>query len=237
MTSPTNHAWEALADRLDRGAPGSGWDGVRRVEAPAVDPAFEPVREYGRDVPRNLGVARIEFDERVVALEDVDAEAVDLVRAVAAREARRLHGPLARRDGRPPPRVLASDMVEHSVEEHADPAFAAGGDQRVEVALVAETRVDRQVVDRVVAVRARGEDRAELEPVAAQGEEVVEPGQQGTEAVPRLVARPRSLRRGGLGAREAERIHVPPDRRRDPAVPLRHRRRLSGALWRVPPPL
>ena len=92
--------------------------------------------------------------------------------------------------GVPGPRLSAAwkagnarpDVVEHAVEDQPQAALAGGGHQRVEVALVAEPGVDPEVVDGVVAVGLRGEDRAEQQPVAAELDRVVKPRLPGAAA-------------------------------------------------------
>ena len=80
-------------------------------------------------------------------------------------------------------------MVEHAVEDQPQAALVSGGDQRVEVALVAEPGVDPEVVDGVVAVGLRGEHRAEQQAVAAELDRVVKPRFQVPQPVPRRLAR------------------------------------------------
>ncbi|MPM93080.1 hypothetical protein SDC9_140216 [bioreactor metagenome] len=70
--------------------------------------------------------------------------------------------------------VLA-DVVEHAVQQDSDASGMAGRDQRIEVGIVAQPRIDAEVVESVVAVRARSEDRAQQQTVAAQAHQVVEP--------------------------------------------------------------
>ena len=97
-------------------------------------------------------------------------------------------------------------MVEDAVEGDPQAAGVRLGDQAVEVGVVAEPRVDPEVVDGVVAVRFGGEDGTEQEPVAAQVDRVVEPILQLWQAM-----HDRRLRcRRGPG--EAERVDLPPDR-------------------------
>nr|BFE80638.1 hypothetical protein GCM10020093_032390 [Planobispora longispora] len=100
-------------------------------------------------------------------------------------------------------------MVEHPVQEHAQAPVAGGGDQPVEVGVVAEPGIDAEVVDRVVAVGLRVEDRAQLQARAAQLDGVVEPVLQVPQAVPYRLGGGEG---GGFGAGEPERVHVPPDR-------------------------
>ena len=110
----------------------------------------------------------------------------------------------------------AADVVEHAVEQHPQPALVRRGDQRVEVAVVAEPRVDPEVVDGVVAVRLGREHRAEREPGGAQLDGVVQPA----------VSRPSRCTAGPVGrARPARRRRTPAGRRatRSRAAPIRTR--------------
>ena len=59
--------------------------------------------------------------------------------------------------------VVPADVVEHPVEQHPDAALVRGGDQGVEVGVVAQPRVDPEAVDRC---RSRGCRRAKTGPSA-----------------------------------------------------------------------
>ena len=72
-------------------------------------------------------------------------------------------------------REISSDVVEHAVEQHPQPARLRLGDQMVEVGVVAEPRVDAVVVGGVVAVCARREHRPERDSGRAEFDGVVEP--------------------------------------------------------------
>ena len=69
-------------------------------------------------------------------------------------------------------------MVEDTIEQQPHTPVPAGGNQGVEVGVITQARIDLKVVDRVVAVRARSEDRAEQQPVAAPGNQMIEPSLQ-----------------------------------------------------------
>ena len=86
-------------------------------------------------------------------------------------------------------REVPAGVVEDAVEQHPDPPLAAGGDERVEVAVVAQPGVDAEVVGGVVAVGPRGEDRSQRQPVRAQRDEVVQPPVQPAQLVRRRAAR------------------------------------------------
>jgi hypothetical protein len=117
--------------------------------------------------------------------------------------------------------VVPPDVVEHAVEQHPQPAVVRGGQQGVEVGVVAQPGVDPPVVDGVVAVRAGGEDRAERQPGGTELHHVVQPGGQVPEPV-----HDRTAGRGGrLGADEAQRVHVPPHR---VLHPVRHAATVRG---------
>jgi hypothetical protein len=66
-------------------------------------------------------------------------------------------------------------MVEHTVEEQPHTPVPAGRDQGVEVGIITQGWINLKVVDRVVTVSCRGKDRAEQQPVAALGNQVIEP--------------------------------------------------------------
>jgi hypothetical protein len=97
----------------------------------------------------------------------------------------------------PEAREVAPDVVEDAVEQHPDTARVPGRDEVDEVLLGAESPVDLEVVDGVVAVSLRLEDRAEGQAVAAQREEVVEPVLQPAQPRYRPDARGRLCQRPG----------------------------------------
>jgi len=118
----------------------------------------------------------------------------------------------------------AADVVEHPVQDQPHAPRVGGRHQRVEVVLVTEPPVDPEVVHGVVAVRLRGEDRPEQQPVAAEFDRVIQPRRQPPQPVPgRLVRRQRRLLRAG----EAERVHLPQD---GVISPGRHPLKASGKL-------
>jgi len=83
------------------------------------------------------------------------------------------------RDGREVP----AHMVEDTVEQQPHTSLPAGHDQGVEVVVITQPRIDLEVVDRVVAVTAGGEDRAKQQTVAAPGNQVIEPPLQPRQSV------------------------------------------------------
>ena len=149
----------------------------------------------------DVGVVVVEGDQLAVPLERLEA--------VAAGGTSRCRRP---RDGLAVAREVGADVVEHAVEQDAQPAPVRLRDEVVEVGVVAEPRVDAVVVGGVVAVRAGGEYRAERDTRRAEFDGVVEPFDD--PAQPVLVGRRRRV--GGKGADEAERIDLPPDRVLDP---------------------
>jgi hypothetical protein len=99
-------------------------------------------------------------------------------------------------------------VVEHPVENDAQATACRLGDQVVEILLVAEPGIDREVIHGVVAVGLGREDRSEQQARAAESGRVIEPSGQLPEPVPdRLLGRQRRL----LRTRETERVHMPPD--------------------------
>jgi hypothetical protein len=159
------------------------------------------VGHHVRDVVGHLGIVVVEGHERPVALE------ADGLAAVVPAEPAALRGVRPVLQGGDEARVGAPDVVEDAVEEHAHAALVGGGEQGVQVGVVAEPRVDPEVVDGVVAVRLGCEHRAEREPVRAEPDEVVEPVDEDRQPVLHRAVTGSGL----LGAEEAERVHVPPD--------------------------
>ena len=96
-------------------------------------------------------------------------------------------------------------MVEHAVEHHVDAALAAGSHEVVEVLVGTQARIDLEVVKGVVAVGDRAENRAEQQPVAAELDQVVQPGLELPQAG-RCVVLLADRCAGG-----AQRVDVPPD--------------------------
>ncbi|MNY57628.1 hypothetical protein D3C86_1938600 [compost metagenome] len=55
-------------------------------------------------------------------------------------------------------------MVEHRIQQHADSAFVAGGDQFFQRLYISEMRIDRHIVFRIIfVVGGSGEDRCEVD--------------------------------------------------------------------------
>src|SRR6266496_6612153 len=109
-------------------------------------------------------------------------------------------------------RMLTADMIEHAVEHDTQPAVMGRLDERIEIALVAEPPVDLEVIDRVVAMHGRGEDRPEQKPRGSEIHGVIQPRNEMTKAM-RNTGAGTGLE---LGPDETERIDVPPDRPLDP---------------------
>ncbi|MDR6166793.1 hypothetical protein QE367_000997 [Microbacterium paludicola] len=113
-------------------------------------------------------------------------------------------------------RMLASHVVEDTVEQHPDAAVVGGRDEAVEIEPVAQPRVDAEVIGRVVAVRARREHRPEQQPVEPELDGVIEPRLDTAEPVLDGLVRAGSVRlrvgevRPDRCSRESQRVHVPP---------------------------
>jgi hypothetical protein len=100
----------------------------------------------------------VQGDQRVVALEVVGRHhavvVVQALRPVRRRRSRAFGQGLGHR------RELPARVVEHSVEKDPDATVVARRHQPAEVVVAAEPRIDLEVVDRVVAVAGRGENRS-----------------------------------------------------------------------------
>jgi hypothetical protein len=84
------------------------------------------------------------------------------------------------------PAVPLADVVEDAVEDEAEPAPAASGDEAVEGGLAAEAGVDGVEGGGVVLVRRRrGEDRSQIDGVGADGDDVIEVGGDAVEPAER----------------------------------------------------
>ena len=126
----------------------------------------------------------------------------------------------------------APDVVEDPVEQNSQPATVRGAQQGVKIGLVAEARIDPEMVDRVVPMSRRSEDGAEREARRPQFHRVIQPRFQLRQAMGH--ACPSAGFR--FGADETERIDLPPDRVPDPlrrntsrAGRISHRPRRLGA--------
>jgi hypothetical protein len=122
--------------------------------------------------------------------------------------------------------MAAADVVEHTVELHPQAPAVRFGYQRVEVAGVAQARVDAEIVKGVVAVGGGAEDGSERDPGRAQLDRVVQPGDDAAEPV--LVRSGRGGWERRVGADEPERVQPPPDRVADPRGLSVHRARRSA---------
>src|SRR5260221_12421481 len=97
-------------------------------------------------------------------------------------------------------------MVEDAVENDPQTTTVNGFDQLIKIGVVAETLINPKMVDGVVTVRGRGENRPKQEPGRAEVDGVVQPRCDMTEAVDD--ARPVACL--GFGACKSKRIDVPP---------------------------
>ena len=202
---------EPSAHRRQHARPELGRHAVGGVQPPAVDPPRQPVRHHVADERGDRGFVVIELDERVVALEDVGPRPVRRVPVDAEPPGELSVRPLSQRAGHQG--VRGPHVVEHAVEQQSQATRPARGDEGVEGLVVPEPRVDAVVVDGVVAVRRRGEHRAEHQPVRAERHRVVQPAEQPVQ--PRRQRR--DVRLADRRAREPQGIHVPPHRVLDPA--------------------
>src|SRR5216683_4203361 len=109
---------------------------------------------------------------------------------------------------------FTADMVEDAVENDPQTTTVCGIDQFVKIGIVAETLINPEIVDGVVTVRGRGENRPQQEPGRAEVDGVVQPRCDMAEAVDD--ARPVACL--GFGARKSKRIDVPPQRAFDPIL-------------------
>ena len=188
---------DGLGDR----SPGIGPRRVRRVEPPPVRADLGPVQDDPGHVVGDRRLGEVELHEVVVALE------VHRVRPGPPDPAPRL-GVRPVLQGPYDDLVVARHVVEDAVQHDAHTLVAARGREVAERLGGAEPRVDGEVVQSVVAVGGRAEDRPQEQPVGAEGDDVVEPLLELGQARYGIGARvgERTLRSG-----EAERVHVPPD--------------------------
>jgi hypothetical protein len=154
-------------------------------------------------VRQDGGLVVVQLDKLAVALEDRVIRPVRCPPEPPGRRRARAAGDRRLEGGE-----LPADMVEHAVEYHPQAPLPGRGHQGVEVVVVAEPRVDPEVIGGVVPVRLGGEDRAEQQPVAAELDRVVKPRFQVPQPVPDRLARGQRRR---LRAGEAERVHLPQD--------------------------
>src|SRR5713101_8877302 len=105
-------------------------------------------------------------------------------------------------------------MVEDAVENDPQTTTVNGFDQLIKIGVVAETLINPKMVDGVVTVRRRGENRPQQKPGRAEVDGVVQPRFDMAEAVED--AQPVACL--GFGARKSKRIDVPPQRVFDPIL-------------------
>lgn len=108
-------------------------------------------------------------------------------------------------------RVAGRDVVENAVEHDVEPALAARRHESLEILLGAQTPVDRHVVEGVVAVGGRFENRAQENAGASELHRVVEPGNQPQEPMFARIGRLSRPIAADWSARGSEGIDVPPD--------------------------
>ena len=108
-------------------------------------------------------------------------------------------------------RVAGRDVVEDAVEHDVESAFAARRHESLEILLGAQASVDRHVVEGVVAVGGRFEDRAQENAGASELHRVVEPGDQPQEPMLARIGRLSRLIAADRSARGSEGVDVPPD--------------------------
>ncbi len=183
---------------------------VGRVEPPAGRAAVEPVVQHVRHIVAYGGFVMVEGDKPVVPLEGlvVDRTVPGLPPPEPCR------GRPVRAFGNRPGerRKRTADVVEHAVQHDAQTAPPGRGDQVVEVVIAAESRIDPEVIHRVVPMGLGREDRSEQEPRATQVHRVLQPPFRVPQPRPNRCPGQRRDRRAG----EPQRVHLPPDRVVDP---------------------
>ena len=131
-------------------------DGVGGVESPTVDTAVRPVVHDPGDELANGGVVMVEGDEVTVALKDVGLTVTpaDHPSGIGVRPGHQgiLHD-----------LVTTRDVVEHPVKQYRQATGVSGIDKVIEVGVVAEARIDGEIVQGVVTMAGRGEDRPQCQ--------------------------------------------------------------------------
>ena len=110
-------------------------------------------------------------------------------------------------------RMLAADMIEHAVEHDAQSPVMGRLDERIKIGFITEPFVDLKMIDRVVTMRGRGEDRPKQNPGHAEIRGIIQP----SDKMPEPMHDAGASGRLAFGADKAERIDLPPDRMLDPA--------------------
>ena len=155
---------------------------------------------------RDPGVIVVELDEPVVPLERPGGRRITVEgdpehsRVLAVRTFRQC--PLHQR-------MFTADVIEHPVEEHADPAVRGGVDQLIEIAVVPQSRVDTVEIQGVVAVGGRIKDRSQLNRVESETDRVIQPVDQSGQPVGELTLPVAGRPHRGTG--ESQGIDVPDD--------------------------
>src|SRR5437899_12978510 len=107
-------------------------------------------------------------------------------------------------------RMLTADMIEHAIEHDTQSPVMGRLDERIKIGFITEPFVDLKMIDRVVTMRGRGDDRPKQNPGHAEIHGIIQPSDKMPEAMRD------SGTRLAFGADKAERIDVPPDRPLDP---------------------
>src|SRR5437667_8571238 len=110
-------------------------------------------------------------------------------------------------------RMLTADMIEHAIEHDTQSPVMGRLDERIKIGFITEPFVDLKMIDRVVTMRGRGEDRPKQNPGHAEIHGIIQPSDKMPEAMHDASASGRLA----LGAHKAERIDLPPDSMLDPA--------------------
>jgi hypothetical protein len=152
------------------------------------------------DVGHHLGIAVVQGDQFVVAL-----EVAKTVAAPVKPRRRRVIGAVVQRFA--VAGEVGAHMVENTVEKHPQPTPVGLAHQIIEIGLITQARIDREVVRRVVPVGAGLEDRPQRQPGCAEFDGVIQPADDPAQSV--RVGRRVGL--GGKSADEPQRIHLPPD--------------------------
>ena len=116
-------------------------------------------------------------------------------------------------------RMLTADMIEHAIEHDTQSPVMGRLDERIEISFITEPLVDLKMIDRVVAMRGRCEDRTKQDAGGTEIHRVIQPPSKMVETMHDA----RASRRLVFGADKAKRIDLPPDRMLDPVsqAPLR----------------
>ena len=194
-----------LPDRRQHRRPKARRHRVRGVQPPTVDATAQPVQHHLTHILLHPRRVVIEGNQVVVALEVVSSDhtagVIKLRHPILRRRSRSFGQCLRDR------REVPACVIEHTVQQQPHTPVPAGHHQGVKIGLITQSRINLEVIDRVVAMAAGSEDRTQQQAVATPRNQVIQPPLQPWQPVHLPLERAQLL----LSSQEAQRVDLPPD--------------------------